>query len=110
MTNSGFGPHITIDGYNCNKKKLADYRLVYDVLNNLPEQIGMTKITLPYVVPYKDKWASSENGCSGFVMIAESHISIHTFVEENFFTADIYSCKSFDTSKAISYMNICSRP
>lgn len=35
-------------------------------------------------------------GYSTLVMIAESHLSIHTFPEFNFFTFDCYSCKSFD--------------
>ncbi len=101
---AGFGPHLTIDGYNCDQEKLADQRLVYQALNELPAHIGMSKMTLPYVCPWKDEWATQENGCSGFVMICESHISIHTFVEENFFTADIYSCKGFDTEKAINFL------
>lgn len=35
-------------------------------------------------------------GYSTLVMIAESHLSIHTFPEFNFFTFDCYSCKTFD--------------
>ena len=36
-------------------------------------------------------------GYSTFVMIAESHLSIHTFPELNYFSFDCYSCKYFDT-------------
>ena len=36
-------------------------------------------------------------GFSTFVMIAESHISIHTFPELNYISFDCYSCKYFDT-------------
>ncbi len=77
------------------------------MLNSLPEQLGMQKIIQPYVVCWKDAWSLEEakhNGWSGFVMIAESHISIHTFVEEAYITADIYSCKPFDTQKALDYI------
>ena len=35
-------------------------------------------------------------GYSSFVMIAESHISIHTFPELGYFSFDCYSCKDFD--------------
>lgn len=38
-------------------------------------------------------------GYSSLAMIAESHLSIHTFPEERFFTFDCYSCKDFDDSK-----------
>mgnify|MGYP001176264979 FL=1 len=36
-------------------------------------------------------------GYSTFVMIAESHLSIHTFPELNYISFDCYSCKYFDT-------------
>ena len=36
-------------------------------------------------------------------MIQESHISLHTFIKRRFITADVYSCKKFDTKKVISY-------
>jgi len=35
-------------------------------------------------------------GYSTILMIAESHISLHTFPSEGFFTFDCYSCKEFD--------------
>jgi len=36
-------------------------------------------------------------GVSGIVLIAESHISTHTFVEKGYMSFDIFSCKDFDT-------------
>lgn len=98
---SEFGLHVTIDASGCNKRKLASVTLVYDILDKLPDMIGMTKMTLPYVVKWLDKFAHGTEGISGFVMIAESHISIHTFPQDSLLTADVYSCKPFDTEKAI---------
>ncbi len=98
-----FGPHLTIDASNCNVRKLTDVRAVYDILNKLPSFMRMTLMTLPYVVKWKDKWAKTE-GISGFVMIAESHISIHTFPEENYVFIDVFSCKNFDTDKAAEFI------
>ncbi len=38
-------------------------------------------------------------GISGFVMIAESHFSLHTFPARRFVTLDIYTCQnSLDTA------------
>ncbi|MCX8196829.1 MAG: adenosylmethionine decarboxylase [Candidatus Micrarchaeota archaeon] len=90
-----FGPHLTLDMYGCNKKKLKDVNFIYNFLNELPEMIGMTKIMPPYTFTYSglkpEDW-----GVSGIVLIAESHISIHTFPEKNFASVDIFSCKEFD--------------
>ena len=99
-----FGLHATIDASGCDKRKLASYSLVYDILNNLPAKIGMTKMTLPYVAKWMDKFANGTEGISGFVMIAESHISIHTFPDQDYVFMDIFSCRSFDTDSAIKYL------
>lgn len=100
---TGFGPHLMLDGYGCDKKKLRDLNLVYKILEELPNRIGMTKIMPPYVFKYSglkpEDW-----GVSGFVLIAESHISIHTFPEKNFVSVDIFSCKTFDSPEAETYL------
>jgi S-adenosylmethionine/arginine decarboxylase-like enzyme len=44
-------------------------------------------------------------GYSSFVMIAESHITIHTFPEYNYFSFDCYSCKWFDDEKINDLMS-----
>ena len=99
---NGFGPHLMMDGYGCDKKKLQDLNLIYRLLDELPTRIGMTKIMPPYVFKYSglrpEDW-----GLSGFVLIAESHISSHTFPEKNFVSVDIFSCKEFDSEFASGY-------
>jgi len=99
----GFGPHLMLDGYGCDKAKLEDLNLIYRILDELPARIGMTRIMPPYVFKYSglkpEDW-----GISGFVLIAESHISIHTFPEKNFVTADIFSCKNFNAEFASAYL------
>lgn len=97
-----FGLHLTIDGYGCDKKRLEDIGHIFNLLDKLPEIIGMTKITVPYVIPYYGK-KPEDWGISGFVMIAESHISVHTFPEKNYVTIDVYSCNQFDSEKAVDF-------
>jgi S-adenosylmethionine decarboxylase len=95
-----FGPHLTMDMYGCNKKKLKDVTFVFNFLDELPAMIGMTKIMPPYTFSYSglkpEDW-----GVSGIVLIAESHVSLHTFPEKNFVSLDIFSCKDFDVEAAV---------
>ena len=98
-----FGQHLTIDASSCNRKKLEDQSYIYDILNNLPANLNMHKMTLPYVVKWLDPGATIE-GISGFVMIAESHVSIHTFPEKDYVFIDIFSCKGFDVENAVSLL------
>jgi S-adenosylmethionine decarboxylase len=100
MEKESFGPHLTMDLYKCNKEKLKDYKAIFNLLNDLPEQIGMTKITQPYVFPYEGL-IPEDCGITGMVIIAESHISIHAFEEKDYVFVDIFSCKDFNVDKAI---------
>jgi len=90
-----FGPHLTIDLEDCNLEKLNDLDYVFNFLNELPIEIGMTKITQPHVFRYSGLVPEDE-GITGIVIIAESHISIHTFPKKNYAFLDVFSCKPFD--------------
>ncbi|MGD2279328.1 MAG: adenosylmethionine decarboxylase [Candidatus Omnitrophota bacterium] len=98
-----FGPHLMLDLRECNSEKLKDYDLVFNVLNDLPERIGMTKITQPYVFPYSGL-VPEDKGITGTVIIAESHISIHSFQEKDHCFVDVFSCKDFDVEFAANYL------
>lgn len=99
-----FGPHLTLDLYDCNEKKLLDVNLVRGILEELPDIIGVHKITAPNVILYSGSPDSfDKGGVSGFIMFAESHLSIHTFVAQKHTFVDIFSCKSFDIEKTTNY-------
>jgi S-adenosylmethionine decarboxylase len=100
-----FGPHLTIDLYECDKGNLSDETFVKEFLDKLTNIIGMTKISEPFAVFYPGKDGSfDKGGVSGFVLIAESHISIHTFVEQKYASVDIFSCRNFDIKKAENFI------
>ncbi len=92
--------HLIIDGYSGNAQKMQDVDFIYQLLDAYPSQIGMTKISPPQVSKYigskPEDW-----GVSGFVLIAESHISIHTFPDRSYINIDIFSCKEFDAEQTI---------
>ena len=89
--------HLIVDGYGNDRTILADRNLIYDLLDGFPAEIGMQKIAPPYVFRYVG--AKPEDwGISGLVLIAESHISIHTFVDRSLVNIDVFSCKAFDAT------------
>ena len=95
-----FGPHITLDLKGCPKDILSNYQLHFDYLKNIPELIQMTPITQPYVFPYEGL-VPEDKGITGIVIIAESHISVHSFEDKGYCFIDIFSCKPFDYERAI---------
>ena len=96
-----FGQHLMVDGYGGNGKKLAALDLIYQFLDSYPEEIQMTKIMPPYVFKYNGS-KPEDWGLSGVVLIAESHISVHTFPEKRYLSVDIFSCKEFDSERAVA--------
>lgn len=94
METCNFGEHFTIDGYGGDLEKLSNKKSVEEALNELPEILEMKKLSKPqvYLAPENDK--KDPGGWSGFVVILESHISIHTFPRRGFVSADVYSCKN----------------
>ena len=93
--------HLIVDGYGATPEKLQDTDLVYRFLDEYPQAIGMTKIVPPQVYTYHGK-TPEDWGVSGFVIIAESHISIHTFPDRQYVNIDIFSCKDFDATSSLS--------
>ena len=92
--------HLIIDGYRGDVQKMQDIDFIYQLLDIYPSQIGMTKISPPKVSKYIGS-KSEDWGVSAFVLIAESHISIHTFPERSYINIDIFSCKEFNAEQAI---------
>ena len=92
--------HLIIDGFGSNRELLESEELVYQFLDDYPAQIGMTKVAPPHVFRYIGS-KPQDWGISGLVIIAESHISIHTFPERCYVNIDVFSCKDFDAERAI---------
>lgn len=81
-----------IDGYQGDPKKLNDKKLVEKMLSELPKKIDMHIVMGPFVEFIEGNDLKDPGGYSGFVVIAESHISIHTFPARRFVSADVYTC------------------
>jgi S-adenosylmethionine decarboxylase len=89
-----FGEHITIDGYGGNPDLLNDKELVLSTFTELLALLNMHALTTPLVVEAFDNELKDPGGWSGFVIIAESHIALHTFPKRRFISADVYTCQN----------------
>ncbi|MEM5772093.1 MAG: adenosylmethionine decarboxylase [Candidatus Aenigmatarchaeota archaeon] len=105
-----FGPHLMLELYNCNEN-ISKREVIEKFLLELPEIIDMHKISEPIIIEYSGRDGSfDKGGFSGIILIAESHITIHTFNAQKYATIDIFSCKDFDTSKAENYVKDLFKP
>jgi S-adenosylmethionine decarboxylase len=88
-----FGLHLTLDGYQGDPQRLGDAEVVRAWLDELPEALGMNKLIRPCLVEVGVQNEKDPGGITGFVLIAQSHLSVHTFPRRRFVSADIFTCQ-----------------
>lgn len=99
-----FGEHITLDGYNGEFSLLNSEENVYKALKEMPAEMGMHILGGPVVYFASGNDKKDPGGWSGFVVIEESHISIHTFPARGFISADVYTCQNgLDQQKVVRF-------
>ena len=86
--------HVMIDLYGCSPTLLANEALLRQVLDQYPDRIGMEKVSPVYL---KDIKTSNplDDGMSGFVIIATSHVSLHAWPCYGMVNIDVFSCEEF---------------
>jgi S-adenosylmethionine decarboxylase len=90
-----FGLHLTLDGYGGDPERLGDAEVVRAWLDELPEVLAMNKLIEPCLVEVGAQNEKDPGGITGFVLIAQSHLSVHTFPRRRFVSADIFTCQDY---------------
>lgn len=85
------GIHATWDVYNCNKEKLSFVPYIKNSLHKITATLDLEELNEAFK-------QFDPVGVTGFILLAESHISIHTWPEHNYAAVDVFSCKAFDAS------------
>lgn len=91
---NALGRHLLLELKDCNPKVLNDLDFLKNCLRIAAEEAGATVVNESFhqFTPY---------GVSGVVIIAESHLFIHTWPEHNYAAVDIFTCgNSVEPTKA----------
>jgi S-adenosylmethionine decarboxylase proenzyme len=82
---AGVGFHTIYDLYNCEPSALDDLTLLEKMMLEASEKAGAKIIDIQskHFEPY---------GVSSIVILAESHLSLHTWPEHNFAALDLFTC------------------
>ncbi|MDD2479549.1 MAG: adenosylmethionine decarboxylase [Victivallaceae bacterium] len=88
------GKHMTIEFYDCDSSILADPVKMENIFIEAAHASGATVIGQNF-------HSFEPQGVSGFVVIAESHFSVHSWPEHDYAAVDIFTCGesiSFDAA------------
>jgi S-adenosylmethionine decarboxylase len=92
------GRHLLAEFYDCNSNILNNVQLVEDAMTEAAIACGAT-------VVQKNFHHFSPFGVSGVVIIAESHLAIHTWPEYGYCAVDLFTCgESCDPKVAYDYL------
>lgn len=96
------GLHIIADLYNCQKGELlASSHLLRELCVNACRDVGLTVLG-DHFYQFDGLDGVQNGGSTGAVVLAESHLAIHTWPERDGATLDVYVCNftADNTSKA----------
>jgi S-adenosylmethionine decarboxylase len=79
------GRHILSEFYDCDKKVLDNHELIKE---GMVKAAKAAKATVVEVAFHK----FNPYGVSGMVVIAESHLAIHTWPEHGYAAVDVFTC------------------
>ncbi|GKV70055.1 S-adenosylmethionine decarboxylase proenzyme [Sporosarcina sp. NCCP-2716] len=95
---SALGRHVLIEYYGCPSEIIENNKVIEQFMKEAADYSGATIVesVFHHFNPY---------GVSGAVIIAESHLTIHTWPEYGFASVDVYTCgDSVSPWKAAEYL------
>jgi S-adenosylmethionine decarboxylase len=79
------GKHCILELYDCNHERLDDEAFLRNAITSAAKRAGAT---LLHLVTHHFE----PQGVTGLALLAESHISIHTWPESGYAAVDVFTC------------------
>lgn len=88
--------HYTADGFNGYRSRFDDIRMIYELLEEIPNKLNLQKAAPPFILPYYNGVIPEDCGISAFIFLTGGHFTIHTFSFRETFFADLVYSEDFD--------------
>jgi len=85
MQQGPIGKHCILELYNCCPEKLNDESFLRSSITNAVQLAGATLLQL---ISHR----FDPQGVTGLALLAESHLSIHTWPESGYAAVDVFTC------------------
>ncbi len=96
LENSGIGTHVIADFWGASH--LSDTRVIDAAMRAAVEQSGAQLLSV-HLHPFGDG-----AGVTGVALLAESHISVHTWPEQGYAALDVFMCGSCNPAVAVEVL------
>ncbi len=89
------GRHLLIDFHEVSAERLDDGELLSHLLAEAARLGGLTPLGPPVLHRFEG------GGLTGYLLLSESHIAVHTYPELGFAALDIFACGAGDPGAAL---------
>ncbi|MBI5147553.1 MAG: adenosylmethionine decarboxylase [Parcubacteria group bacterium] len=89
-----YGKHYLVEVVARESRNMGNKKFIEKLMTEIVEKLSMTALKRPDIFKFPHP-----GGITGFHLIAESHVSIHTWPEKKYFSLDVFSCRDFDEKK-----------
>lgn len=93
--------HLVMELYGCDAGVLTDRTALEQFLTRVIATLDMQQVS-PVAIYDITTSDPQDDGLSGFVVIATSHIAFHAWPLYRALSADVYSCESFDEQAVVA--------
>jgi S-adenosylmethionine decarboxylase len=91
------GRHLLAEYYDCDPRVLDDERRVQRAIRAATRAAGATVVAEAY-------HHFAPHGVSASILIAESHLSLHTWPEAGYAAADLFTCGELDPTPGVAVL------
>jgi S-adenosylmethionine decarboxylase len=85
LSPTALGRHLLLELYECDREFLDQKDSIRDALVSAAREAGATVVETVF-------HRFSPQGVSGVVVIAESHVTVHTWPEQGYAALDVFTC------------------
>jgi S-adenosylmethionine decarboxylase len=88
MESVGNGEAWAVDAFGCDPTRLRSSDALASVFRALVDEVGLHPLREPVWHAFPEP-----GGVTGFLLLRESHLAVHTFPERGFAAFDLYCCR-----------------
>ncbi len=95
--------HLILDLYGCNPISLVSRSHLEALFSALPSLVEMVQVspTTIYDIVTSDP---TDDGMSGFIVIATSHLAFHSWPSYDMLNFDLFSCEPYNEEVVIAFL------